>query len=337
MFFFIDLFGTLSIIPEFTILFGLAVPTPDNASLARAGRAARIGSRLGRLVRMFRFEDEEPVFGPDGQKLETQPSNVGLIVADAIAARVVFLVMALIILLPLFVYAPDPNHAQMSLDVWSKTHPNTLVKGSSANSAEQGLQELLAWYNTCDYTRCPRDAELVAIQVWGGPFSCSNAVDAATSHCADTLDAQGDPQQSGETDHIKVDLREKYPDKYEIYRDNDFKDMDHNYKEAGTDHTKFTATFMIKSQKSKDSQLSLLFLVVAVLLFAVGAMMFLQDIQEHVITPIEKLTALSANLGATLSFISRDPDDEQVGFGRIVVSKTEVPNLLANLVSSDER
>jgi len=40
-------------------------------------------------------------------------------------------------------------------------------------------------------------------------------------------------------------------------------------------------------------------------------MMFLQDIQEHVITPIEKLTALSANLGATLSFISRDPDDEQ--------------------------
>eukprot|EP01051_Picozoa_sp_SAG22_P003069 SAG22_NODE_144_length_17700_cov_21.959207_15_plen_365_part_00 len=47
------------------------------------------------------------------------------------------------------------------------------------------------------------------------------------------------------------------------------------------------------------------------MLFAIGAGMFLQDIQAHVITPIEKLSALATNLGATLSFITRDPDDDQ--------------------------
>ena len=91
----IDVVGTASIIPELAPLFpARAGSAVQGGTLARAGRSARIGARLGRLVRLFKFQEAEPEFGPNGDKLEPYPSEVGHIVADKISARVVIMVMA---------------------------------------------------------------------------------------------------------------------------------------------------------------------------------------------------------------------------------------------------
>ena len=268
MFLVIDIAGTLSIIPEFLVLFGVAPVDLGAASLARAGRAARIGARLGRLVRMFRFDDGPPEVGPDGKVLETQPSAIGSIVADKIAARVVFLVMFLIIAVPFFTYAPEPSHTQLSLNLFKAARIGAADPTATPTEAE--LRLFMAWYNTCDYTRCPRVEEMVAFKL---------------------LD-----------DSVFVDLKAEAPEKFEMYRANEFYTIKNDH---------FEATYQVRSEKVLESTYSLAFLFSAVLMFGVGAGLFLQDIQTHVITPIEKLSALSANLGATLSFITRDPDDDQ--------------------------
>ena len=268
IFFTIDVLGTLSIIPEFLILFGISQPAVGSAALARAGRAARIGARMGRLVRMFRLDAEEPEIAPDGTVLETQASDIGLIVADKIASRVVLLVMSLIILIPMFTYAPEPSHTQLSLDLFKGARVSA-ADPTAAISLDE-LKNFVTWYNRCDYTRCARTEELVAFKL---------------------ID-----------DDVEVDLRLNDPAKYELYRRTEFTTIK-------SDH--FEATYMTRTEKVLESTYSLAFLLSAVMLFAIGAGMFLQDIQEHVITPIEKLSALSQNLGATLSFITRDPDDDQ--------------------------
>jgi hypothetical protein len=45
MFFWVDLFGTASLIPEIMMLLGSDLGSPKAAAIARAGRAARIGER----------------------------------------------------------------------------------------------------------------------------------------------------------------------------------------------------------------------------------------------------------------------------------------------------
>ena len=47
----IDIVGTLSLIPDFLRVFDVYMEASQSAGLARAGRAARIGARLSRLVR----------------------------------------------------------------------------------------------------------------------------------------------------------------------------------------------------------------------------------------------------------------------------------------------
>eukprot|EP01051_Picozoa_sp_SAG22_P003070 SAG22_NODE_144_length_17700_cov_21.959207_16_plen_306_part_00 len=151
MFFVIDVLGTASIVPEFLILFDVVSQPLGPAALARAGRAAKIGARLGRLVRMFRMDSgDEPTVGADGK----------VVGADKIAARVVLLVMTLIILIPNFTYAPEPAHTRLSLDLFKASR--VTARDATDTITEEELRTFMDWYNTCDYTRCPRTEELVA-------------------------------------------------------------------------------------------------------------------------------------------------------------------------------
>jgi hypothetical protein len=157
MFLIIDIVGTISIIPEFLILIpGIGSVSPaGNLTLARAGRSARIGARLGRLVRLFRVQEDEPEYGLDGQKLETEPSEIGHIVADQISSRVVFVVICLIILMPAFLYSPAPQHQRFSLELFKITHPTPNIDDA---------RQFMEWYNHCDYSRCKLDEELVGLK-----------------------------------------------------------------------------------------------------------------------------------------------------------------------------
>ena len=54
MYFWVDLVGTASLIPEIMIMLGSDLGSPKVAAVARAGRAARIGARFARVVRFIR-------------------------------------------------------------------------------------------------------------------------------------------------------------------------------------------------------------------------------------------------------------------------------------------
>lgn len=259
---------------------GLADSSVPNGTLARAGRSARIGARLGRLVRLFKFQEAEPEFGPNGDKLEPHPSEVGHVVADKISSRVVIMVMALIILLPMLTYHPAAQHQRLGLKLFNKLH-------ADPNAAE--INTYMDWYNTCDFARCARDEELVAF----------------TSQVA------------------SVDLVSEDPDEYKRYRKGDFQDFAH---EKGTPNG-FEARFQVYGRLKLQSAWNLVFLVVAVSLFTFGAMTFLQDIQEYIISPIERLKALCDNLGETLIFLggadAEDQASDEVEFLDQAVQKME--------------
>ena len=277
----IDIVGTASIVPELAPLFpSLAGHAVQGGTLARAGRSARIGARLGRLVRLFKFQEAEPEFGPNGDKLEPHPSEVGHVVADKISSRVVIMVMALIILLPLLAYNPTAQHQRLGLKLFNKLH-------ADPDTAE--INEFMDWYNTCDFSRCARDEELVAF----------------TSQIA------------------SVDLVADDPEAYGRYRTGEYQKFHH---EKGSTNG-FEATFQVHGRLKLQSAWNLVFLVVAVSLFTFGAMTFLSDIQEYIISPIERLKALCDNLGTTLVFLTGEDAEEQavdeVEFLDLAVQKME--------------
>eukprot|EP01044_Picomonas_judraskeda_P001206 COSAG03_NODE_67_length_15062_cov_86.408781_2_plen_589_part_00 len=263
----IDIVGTASIVPELSALWpALAGSAVHGGTLARAGRSARIGARLGRLVRLFKFQEAEPEFGPNGNKLEPRPSEVGHVVADKISSRVVILVMALIILLPLLAYNPSAQHQRLGLKLFNKLH-------ADPDAAE--INAYMEWYNMCDFDRCARNEELVAF----------------TSQIA------------------TVDLVAEDPEAYGRYRAGEFQEFTFEKDSANG----FEARFQVYGRLRLQGAWNLVFLIVAVSLFTFGAMTFLHDIQEYIISPIERLKALCDNLSETLVFLAGEDVEEQGG------------------------
>lgn len=116
LFWWLDAIGTLSLIPDFLILFmDEELEVNDNVTLARVARAARIGARLSRLTKVFRVKDGESSFSAmladKGIELEEEEeggndvaSQVGAKVADGISKKVVILVITLLVFIPIFTY-----------------------------------------------------------------------------------------------------------------------------------------------------------------------------------------------------------------------------------------
>ena len=61
LYFWLDLVGTVSLLPEIFLMLGSDFGAPKAAAIARAGRAARIGARMSRIVRFVR--DRHLVWG----------------------------------------------------------------------------------------------------------------------------------------------------------------------------------------------------------------------------------------------------------------------------------
>jgi class 3 adenylate cyclase len=139
MFFWLDMIGTFSLIPDFLIVFtGEEMDVPDYVILARVARAARIGARLSRLTKLFRIaahhEKEDPYAKlreeheaemadvekvHNGEDIELSPtaaeveeeamekdmsSEIGDKVTEGISKRVIALVIILLVFVPIFTY-----------------------------------------------------------------------------------------------------------------------------------------------------------------------------------------------------------------------------------------
>ena len=140
MFFWLDLIGTFSLIPDFLIVFtGEELEVPDYVILARVARAARIGARLSRLTKLFRIAahhdnpdpyahlktdeevaadasadvdvdvetavDPEPAAEAEEKEMEEQVAHsIGDKVTEGISKRVIALVIILLVFVPIFTY-----------------------------------------------------------------------------------------------------------------------------------------------------------------------------------------------------------------------------------------
>lgn len=258
VFFFVDVLGTVTLIPDFIFLFGVNLPVIRSAMLARAARAARMGARMSRFIRLFRMA-EEPELDADGKPLIISSSNVGARTSDMIATRIVILVIMFIIVLPVTGYSPKPTQKLLAIEMF-----DTLYSGVTGDESHH-MKSYMQWYNTCGYDRCMRDQELVMLK----NSSSSNY----------------------------VDLRKINAVEYEVYRDREFIEVV---------HADYVATYQIKPQLIQQSIMSIAFMLISVLILAIGAGYFQSDIHECVIGPIETMTALTRNLKETLSFLSHD-------------------------------
>lgn len=292
VFLIIDVVGTLSLIPDFIIIFGVEYTATKSAALARAGRAARIGARMARLVRMFRLDEEEASFGPDGKKLVTTPSSIGAVVADKISTRVVLLVMLLIVVLPIITHSEPPTMEETAIELMAAMVATVSV---SVNT-EAKMLEFVSWYNSCSFNRCERSEEIVYLK------------DMITG---DTIDLRLHP-----TTGNSLDEYERYRDSemrsftYTICGDGSTASTSHHQSqypacESGSSVTQaYRVTFQIKNILHEQSVMSLCFMTVVVLIFGLGAGGFLADVQTYVIAPVERISALTSNLSSTLKFLA---------------------------------
>ena len=109
----LDLIGTLSLIPDFVIIFGIEFGAPSNMTIARVARTARIGARLTRLMKLFRSSGGNSIYSQmamgdeDADIQESAASGFGEAVSDGISKRVVSLTLILLITVPLFMAMPE--------------------------------------------------------------------------------------------------------------------------------------------------------------------------------------------------------------------------------------
>jgi hypothetical protein len=294
----IDIVGTLSLVPDFLPLFDVYMEKSQSAGLARAGRAARIGARLSRLVRMFRMSNQKEELGPDGTPIEMKASNIGTSIADKISTRVVLLVMLLITLLPVFTYSPAATQSELAAEIFYGLYP------AAATIAD--LREFATFYNKCDFDRCARTEELVYMQVEDGAF-----VDVRTHPTTGAALAEYDEFRK-ETEFEDMIVTRCEDGSSELFTAETYAAIEDK---PACPHIYYMLTFMIKARLIKQSVMSLFFMLFAVLIIGLGASGFLSDVQDYVITPIERMTGSMNNLKRVLTFLNLESEkiDEEGG------------------------
>lgn len=141
LFFILDFVGTLSLVPDFLIVFDIILESPENVVLARVARAARIGARLSRLTKVFRVKNGESAFtsmmSDRGMEVEQGDeaaaevsSQVGDKVADGISKKVVILVIVLLVCIPIFEFQEPRGGVKQTKE--EAMHMLYSMKGASA-------------------------------------------------------------------------------------------------------------------------------------------------------------------------------------------------------------
>jgi hypothetical protein len=306
----IDIVGTASLIPDFLPLFDIYFGKTKSAGLARAGRAARIGARLSRLVRMFRMNSAPAEYAPDGTQLEIKASNIGTEIADVISTRVVLLVMLLIILLPVLTYSPAATQSQLSAEMF-----DSMQIGGCTTGAD--LEEFAAWYNECDFDRCPRSTELVFMEAVGVNSACGTVPVEPTTVSFDLIKTTKTlhyDEYRVETEYEDIIVLICDTGKNEAAIAEYITDAEFECPSASRG-TYYRLKLMIKANLVEQSTLSLFFMLFAVIIIGVGAGGFLSDVQDLVITPIERMTSSMSNLKRVLSFLNLDAEKIDVEGG----------------------
>lgn len=300
LFFFLDVIGTLSLVPDFLIIFsGQEVGVPREAALARVARAARIGARLSRLTKVFRFEGGESKFanafeksgfsvggskeGEGEEETEEEKEKdedsvsgqVGIAVADGLSKRIVLLVIILLVFVPILTYQL-PDTAMSELMHMMKTLEND-EDVFPANSTIADISESTALAQLEDFL----DFQIIYFRWRGGAVPYYDAVDS--------------------------DLRKV--EKWEIEIGDGLDDSVDDDSGRFIDKTGMKLILDVTKATTQEAMLNSLFMLFIILIFVVSSIAFMADVTNLVIAPVETMTDVLNSLSGQLSMLGADSKD----------------------------
>ena len=316
LFFLVDLAGTLSLVPEILLLFGVDMESLHAMTLARAGRAARVGARVSKLMRIVSARTEANA----DQNMSTK---VGQKVSDQISKRVVALVLAIIIAIPSLTYYEAPMQTALGLELlehaWNKDWhvPNNTLPTKKFCKAAGRPQECELWRDVLtkldDHLKNQR-VYIVALEFEYGP-------EAVTYLCR-TGESNDPKKQSfwdaglknfssvGSSQHDDCANKAKILDRYEL--------RPTELGEVRTDGTiwqnsvqiSVRAVINIQSRQHSAAALNLLFLVFCTTVMLVGSFLFTNDIHGLVVEPVERITVMMKRLEARMQNLTGSKNGE---------------------------
>jgi len=138
-FFWMDALGTVSILLDISFIAKQVIGTGGKGGILRATRAAKLGARYGRLMRilkLMRFVQYLPCFAVKEAAEVSAVSSIRRVTThlnNALSARVAFIVMTLVIVMPFLVYTQSTG-TQVSL-AWL-TAIRVLLKDPTKTTAD---------------------------------------------------------------------------------------------------------------------------------------------------------------------------------------------------------
>jgi hypothetical protein len=290
-FFYLDVIGTVSLIPD---LFELesnlsAMPevgstTGEDLAVARAGRAGRIArtagsvkftkfarlfriARMVRVVRLFRLISGKVDRNSDMRNGENRPSKVGMLLSDVITKRIIILVITMIISIPALEYElPAAFDAGVALKMLHQAPSNSSMMTS-------GVAELTGPTKPVYFLQVRGQIYYEDMKVFG-ELRNSEIVSQCVPSCASLAD-------TGSVEHLNLTVS-------------------------------LISTKDVSIGRAVNSMIMVLFIIVV---FGAGSWIVSRDAHSLVVEPIERMTAIIRKLAGTICILSTEEDEELVGEG----------------------
>jgi class 3 adenylate cyclase len=357
----LDLVGTLSLIPDFIILFGVELPATGSAKMARAARTARIGARLTRLMKLFRSKGgnsaySQMMLGDESDAMqESAASKFGEDVSDGISKKVVILTLVLLISVPFFM--PLIKEAKVDAIRMIETMPNDkLLQAFAVNDgpitffqnfedAQLAQLQLLddpTWTSstTNGNHNC---ASYAPVDECGMLESGSTVVSQVADWCPNQASGASAASQYANCELHGADI--KCPESCRVITQNLVDWVDTNRmreselavfspeegtKEGGEERkaTTLKATFYKRNIAVADANMTVLYMLFNILVFGASTGVFLNEIFDLVVNPIERICSALQNLAKSMKSLQAEAGDDEDEFQMLGKSILKLTDLL---------
>jgi class 3 adenylate cyclase len=355
----LDLVGSLSLIPDFIILFGVELPATGSAKMARAARTARIGARLTRLMKLFRSKGgnsaySQMMLGDEQDAMqESAASKFGEEVSDGISKKVVILTLVLLVSVPFFM--PLITEAKIDAIRIIETMPNDkLLEAFGQNDgpityfqnfedAQLAHLELLDDTNWKDETGkgC---SDYQPLDECGMTLSGATVVAKVSDWCSQNIEQDGTSSSfasCGETlssgdkasIHCPVACRvmtQNLTNWIDTSRMRDSELFEYS-PEADSPERKATtlkATFYKRNIAVADANMTVLYMLFNIVVFGASTGVFLNEIFDLVVNPIERICSALQNLAKSMKSLQAEAGEDEDEFQMLGKSILKLTDLL---------
>lgn len=327
----LDMIATFSLIPDFVIIFGIEFDAVGGLIIARAARTARVGARLTRLMKLFRSSGGESRYsqlmgaGDDDAAAakDSSASKIGEKVSDGLSKRVVFLVLLLLVVCPLFIIMPAPDGKIYSANMM------TAVGQDAINVEWKENRGPMQYFATME------QADLVYFHWTGMNFPVVDWIDAESMRKAELMCYGWCPRD------VKTTNRE-----YAYMTTMDYSEVPKGCAtgatgfEAGSDACKpavngkatvdyikqptqsgdekafmpaqiGTMIFSNREVRISEASTTITYMLFVMVVFGGGTTMFVNNIEVLVVNPIERMASALQNLSRTFAALSATSEDEE--------------------------